>query len=138
MSGIAVSDLVKGKIIIICMAWGTITRLTRKLQTDIIQNRIGAGKKVFFENPLEEMAFRYIPGDVGELGKYFVKYYGRDEYEISFDSSPVLMGIMEGKPISRSRYERYHLIEGTYGNRKVSTVPVHNQAMIEQYADPVY
>ena len=120
------------------MAWGTITRLTRKLQTDIIQNRIGAGKKVFFENPLEEMAFRYIPGDVGELGKYFVKYYGRDEYEISFDSSSVLMGIMEGKPISRSRYERYHLIEGTYGNRKVCTVPVHNQAMIEQYADPVY
>jgi len=120
------------------MVWGFISRLIRKIQTDTIQNRIGAGKKVFFENPLEEMAFRYIPGEVGVIGKYYVKYYGRDEYEISFDSSSVLMGIMEGKLISRSRYERYHLIEGTYGNRKVSTVPVHNQAVIEQYADPVY
>jgi hypothetical protein len=120
------------------MILGLLTRQIRKIQTDIIQNRIGAGKRVFFENPLEEMAFRYVPGNVGEMGKYYVKYYGRDEYEISFDSSSVLMGIMEGKLISRSRYERYHLIEGTYGNRKISTVPVHNQAVIGQYADSAY
>jgi len=120
------------------MVWGIIARLTRRMQTDVIQNRIGAGKKVFFENPLEEMAFRYMPGDVGEIGKYYVKYYGRDEYEINFDSSSVLMGIMEGRLISRSRYERYHLIEGTYGNRKVSTVPVHNKKVISHYADPVF
>lgn len=120
------------------MVWGFIARLIRKIQTDIIQNRIGAGKKVLFENPLEEMAFRYMPGEVGEIGKYYAKYYGKDEYEISFDSSSVLMGIMEGKLIRRSRYERYHLIKGTYGKRKVSAVPVHNQAVIGHFADPVY
>jgi hypothetical protein len=137
LNGIAVSTNVKGKIIIICMILGLMTRLIRKIQTDIIQNRIGAGKKVFFENPLEEMAFRYVPGNVGEIGKYYVKCYGKDESEISFDSTSVLMGIMEGKLISRSRYERYHLIEGTYSNRKISTVPVHNQAALGHFADTV-
>jgi hypothetical protein len=96
-------------------------RILRNIRSGIILNRMGLGKTVYFENPLEEIAIRYIPGDKGRQGIYFAKHYGRDEYEIEPDSSCILMGVMEGKPITRSRYNRYHLIEGVYWTRKIQT-----------------
>jgi hypothetical protein len=29
------------------------------------------------------------------------------------------MAVMEGKPISKARYDRYHLIAGVFGNRNI-------------------
>jgi hypothetical protein len=96
-------------------------RILRNVRSGLILNRIGLGKTVCFENPLEEIAIKYIPGDTGRQGKYFAKHYGRDEYEIEPDSSCILIGVMEGKPISKARYNRYHLIEGVYWTRKIQT-----------------
>jgi hypothetical protein len=31
------------------------------------------------------------------------------------------MGIMEGKPIRKKRYDKFHLIEGTHWNRQIKT-----------------
>lgn len=98
-------------------------RILRDFRSDKILNRIGSGKLVYFENPLEEIALRYVPGDPGKVGKYYAKHYGRNEYEIDPDSSCILMGIMEGKQISKSRYDRYHRIEGTYWKRRIRTFP---------------
>ncbi len=97
-----------------------IKRILRKFRSDMILNRIGSGKVTYFENPLEEIAFKYIPGGPGKLGKYYAKYYGRNESEINFDSTSILMGVMEGKPISKARYERFHLIESVIWNRKIN------------------
>jgi hypothetical protein len=97
----------------------SIKRILRRIRSDKILNRIGSGKIVYFENPLEEIAFKYIPGGSDKLGKYFAKHYGRNEYETDFNSSSVVMGIMEGKQISKARYDNYHLIEGVYWNRNL-------------------
>jgi hypothetical protein len=94
-----------------------VKRILKKIRSDIILNRIGAGKAIYFENTLEDIALKYIPDDPGRIGKYYAKHYGRDEYEIDFNSSSVLMGVMEGKPISRARYDNYHLIVSAYWNR---------------------
>ena len=91
-------------------------RILKKIRSDKIQNRIGSGKVVYFENPLEEIAIKYIPGESGKTGKYYAKHYGRNEYEIDFNSSCVVMGAMEGRPISRTRYGNYHLIESVHWN----------------------
>lgn len=92
--------------------------MLKKIRSDIILNRIGSGKMiVYFENTLEETAFKYIPGGPGKIGKYYAKHFGRDEYETEFNASSVIMGMMEGKPIGRSRYETYHLIESVYWRR---------------------
>jgi hypothetical protein len=98
----------------------SIRRILKRIRSDKILNKIGSGKSVYFENPLEEIALRYIPGEPGKVGKYFAKHYGRNEYEIDFNSSSVLMGVMEGKPISKTRYKKYHLIEGVYWNRNAN------------------
>jgi len=87
----------------------SIKRTLRRIRSDKIQNKIGAGKIVYFLNPLEEIAFKYVPGEPGKPGKYYAKYYGQNEIEMNFDSSSILMGVMEGKPISRARYNHYHL-----------------------------
>ncbi len=97
-------------------------RILRKIRSRKILNRIGSGRITYFENPLEEIAFKYIPGENGRIGKYYAKYYGRNESEISFDSTSILMGVMEGKPIRKSRYDRYHLIESVVWNRKISAL----------------
>lgn len=94
-------------------------RILRKIRSRKILNNIESGKITYFENSLEEIAFKYIPGVTGGPGKYFAKYYGRNESEINFDSTSILMGVMEGKPISKARYDRYHLVENAIGNRKI-------------------
>jgi hypothetical protein len=87
----------------------SLKRILKRIRSDKIQNKIGAGKLVYFLNPLEEIAFKYVPGDPGKPGKYYAKYFGQNEIEMSFDSTSILMGVMEGKPISRARYNHYHL-----------------------------
>lgn len=96
-------------------------RFLRRIRSRKILNNIGAGKITYFENPVEEIAFKYIPGETGRIGKYYAKYYGRNETEINFDSTSILMGVMEGKQISKSKYNRYHLIESTIWNRKINS-----------------
>jgi len=113
-----------------CMVFKSIKRLIRKYQADIIQNKIAAGRKICFENTAEEIAFRYMPGEIGAIGKYFARYYGRNEFEIGFDSTSVVMGIMEGRIISNSRYERYHLIEGKYRKQTIRTLNANKQFVI--------
>ena len=99
----------------------SIKRILRKINYSIIQKRIESGKIVYFESPLEELAFKYIPGKLSELGKYYAKYHNQDEYEINSDSSSVFLAINEGKLISKHRYDRYHLIEGIHWNRKIKS-----------------
>jgi hypothetical protein len=40
-------------------------------------------------------------------------------FEIDSDSTSVLMGVMEGRQISKERYDNFHLIEGVVWNRKI-------------------
>ncbi len=94
----------------------SIKRILKRIRSDKIMNRIGSGKIVYFENPLEEIAIKYIPGELGKAGKYYAKHYGRNEYEIDFNSSCVIMGAMEGRQISKTRYGNYHLIESVHWN----------------------
>jgi hypothetical protein len=70
---------------------------------------------------LEELAFKYVPGEFGGAGKFYAKYYRQDEYEINSDSSSVYLAINEGLLITKHRYDRYHLIEGEHWNRGIKT-----------------
>jgi hypothetical protein len=99
----------------------SVKRILKKIRSDKILNRIGSGKIVYFENPLEEIAIKYIPGEPGKTGKYYAKRYGRNEYEIDFNSSCVLMGVMEGRPISKTKYFNYHSIESVHWNGSLNT-----------------
>jgi hypothetical protein len=92
-------------------------RILREIRSEKILNKIESGKIVYFENSLEEIAFKCVHSEIGKPSRYFVKHYGRDEYEIDFDSSYIIMAALEGKPISKARYDRYHLIEGNLWNR---------------------
>jgi len=103
------------------MMTASIKRILRKIRSEKIQNKIETGKIVYFLNPLEEIAFKYVPGKSGKSGKYFAKYYGQNEFEIDYDSSCILMAVMEGKQISKARYNNYHLIEGVSWNRSTKT-----------------
>jgi hypothetical protein len=98
----------------------SIKRILRRIQSDKILNRIGAGKITYFLNPLEEIAFKYIPGKLDKSGKYYAKYYGQNEIEIDFDSNSMLTAVMEGKPISKAKYNRYQLGEGGW-DRNIKT-----------------
>jgi hypothetical protein len=97
----------------------SIKRILGQVRSIKIQRRIASGKLVYFESPLEEMAFKYLPGEFNEPGKYYAKFYTQDEFEIGSDSTSVLMGVMEGKPISKERYDKFHLIEGVHWNRQI-------------------
>jgi len=44
----------------------SIKRIHRRIRSGIIQNRIGAGKIIYFEIP-EEIAFKYIPVNLVNL-----------------------------------------------------------------------
>ena len=101
----------------------SIKRILKRINSSIIQKRIESGKIVYFESPLEELAFKYIPDKPGAPGKYYAKYYGQEEYEINSDSSSVVQSVNEGNLISKYRYNRYHLIEGTHWNRRI---PIHD------------
>jgi hypothetical protein len=96
-----------------------IKRILKRISSSVIQKRIESGKIVYFESPLEELAFKYVPDKLDKLGKYYAKYYGQDEYEINSDSSSVFLAVNEGEVISKRRYNRYHLIEGVYWNRDI-------------------
>jgi hypothetical protein len=98
-----------------------IRRILKRISSSIIQNRIESDKIVYFESPLEELAFKYIPGELGQHGKYYAKHYRQDEYEINSDSSSVDLAVNEGMLISRHMYNRYHLVEGVHWNRKIIT-----------------
>jgi hypothetical protein len=97
----------------------SIKRILKRINSSIIQKRIESDKIVFFESPMEELAFRYHPDKPGAPGKYYAKYYGQEEYEINSDSSSVVQSVNEGNLISKYRYNRYHLIEGTHWNRRI-------------------
>jgi len=97
----------------------SIKRILRKIRSDKILNEIESGKIVYFENPCEEIAFKCIHRGIGKPSKYFAKHYGRNEYEIDFDTSYIIMAVMEGMPISKERYDHYHLIEGVFWNRDI-------------------
>lgn len=97
----------------------SIKRYLKRFNADMIRKRIVSGETVYFESPLEELAFKYIPGQTGSPGKYFAKYYRQNEYEINSDSSSVELARNEGIWISRNRYNRFHLIEGVNWNRDV-------------------
>jgi hypothetical protein len=101
------------------MTRASISRILREIRSDKILNKIGSGKTVYFENRLEEIAFKCIHSEIDEPSKYFAKHYGRDEYEIDLDSSYIIMAVLKGKPISKARYDRYHLIEGVFKNRDI-------------------
>jgi hypothetical protein len=86
-----------------------------------VRKKIATGKVVYFENPLEVMAFKYTPGEFNKPGKYYAKFYSQDEFEIGSDSTSVLMGVMEGNEISKERYNSFHLIPAVGWNRKTKT-----------------
>ena len=77
-------------------------RILKKFRSDKITKKIEEGKQVFFENTNESIAIRFVPGLQGRPGRYFAKHFGRDEYEVESNASAVVMGVMEGKPISVS------------------------------------
>lgn len=95
-------------------------RILREIRSGKILNRIGSGKIVYFENPFDKIALKYIPGGPGKFGKYFAKYHGMDEFEIDFNSSYVLMAALEGRQISKARYDNYHLIEGSFWDKNIN------------------
>lgn len=90
----------------------------KRFCANVIQRRILAGKVVYFESLLEELAFRYSPGQNGETGKYYAKYYCQNEFEIQSNSSAVCLGVNEGMLITRRKYDRYHLIKGDHWIKK--------------------
>ena len=87
-------------------------KLLKEIRSERILTRIVGGRIVYFENPKEEIAFKCVHTEIGKPSKYYVKYYGRDEYEIDFNSSHIIMAALEGRPISKARYDKYHLVEG--------------------------
>jgi len=99
------------------MIIASIKGILKNIRSNKILNEIDSGKIVYFENPLEEIAFKCIHSEIGKPSKYFAKHFGRNEYEIDFDSSNIIMAVLEGKPISKARYDRYHLIPGVFRNR---------------------
>jgi hypothetical protein len=104
----------------------SIKRILKRISLSVIQKRIESGKIVYFESPLEELAFKYIPDKLDIIrGKYYAKYYGQDEYEINPDSSSVFLAVNDGELISKHRYDRYHLIEGVHWNRAIKAPVMH-------------
>ena len=99
----------------------SIEKILRRIRSSKIQNKIASGRLVYFESPVEEMAFKYIPGEFNRLGKYYAKFYSQDEYEIDSDSTSVLIAAMEGIQISKERYDNFHLIQGVVWDRKIKT-----------------
>jgi len=95
-------------------------KLLKALGSDKILNKIASGRIVYFENRAEGIAFKCVHSEIGKPSKYYAKHFGREEFEIDFDSGPVIMAVLEGNPISRARYDKYHLISGNFWNRKIN------------------
>ena len=103
--------------------------ILRNFRSGKILNKIGSGKRVFFENPEEGIVFKYIPGGIGRLSKYYVKQYGRNEYEIDSGSSSIITAVMKGKPISKVKYDNYHFIGGICWDFVTLITPATKKAM---------
>lgn len=86
-----------------------------------IFNIFRSGKVVYMENPMEKIVLRYVPREYSKYGKYYVKYYGRDSNNINFNSVSILMAVMEGRRISKTRYDSYRLNEGVIWKRKYNS-----------------
>jgi hypothetical protein len=99
----------------------SVKRYLKRFNARMIQKRIVSGEPVYFESPLEELAFKYIPGRTGFPGRYYAKYYLQNEYEINSDSTSVELAKNEGIRISKHRYNRFHLIEGINWKREIKT-----------------
>lgn len=99
---------------------GPFKRILQRLHSDNILKMISSRRLVYFENLTEEIAFRFVPGEKGKTGRYYAKHWGRNEYEIEANSTSVVMGVMEGKRISREKYESYHLVQSAYWSRKLN------------------
>ena len=97
----------------------SVKRILKKIRSERILNEICSGKTVYFENPVEEIAFKCIHCGIGKPSKYYAKHFGRDEYKIDFDSIYIIMAVMEGKPIRKTRYDSYHLVKSVFRNRDV-------------------
>jgi len=94
-------------------------RILKEIRSGKILDKIGSGRIVYFENPSEGIAFKCIHSTIGKPSKYYVKHFGRDEYEIDFDSSYIIMAVLEGKPISKAAYDRYHLNDANNRGRAI-------------------
>ena len=79
-----------------------------------IYEKMRLGQKVYFENIFEDIAIKYIPGEHSKMGKFFAKYYGRNEYEISYSTNVVVMGELGGKIITKAKYDNYHNLIKTF------------------------
>ena len=60
----------------------SLKRILKEIRSEKILTKIVGGRIVYFENPKEGIAFKCIHTDIGRPSKYYVKYFGRDEYEI--------------------------------------------------------
>jgi hypothetical protein len=76
-----------------------------------IHEKLHVGQMVSFENIFEDIAIKYVPGEPGIMGTFFAKYYGKEEYEIAYWTNVVSMGELEGKIISKTKYDNYHKIK---------------------------
>lgn len=113
------------------MITSSIKRILKTLRTDELLNKIASGKHiVYFENKVEGIAFKCVHSEIGKPSKYYAKHFGRDEFEIDLDSVPVMMAVMEGSPISKARYDKYHLILGNFWNRNINIYPRERQWVI--------
>ena len=100
----------------------------KNVRSGKILNKIGAGKRVFFENPFEGIAFKYIPGEIGKLSKYYVKHFGREECEIDSNSPSILKAVMEGKTLSKTKYDNYCIIDRVSWNFGILTTEATSKA----------
>jgi hypothetical protein len=96
-------------------------KILGKFRSGKILNKIGAGKEVYFEDPLEEIVLSYSPGGKGKPGKYSFKHFGQKESEISFESPFFLRAVLKGKPISKARYCNFNLIKGLLSNPEIKS-----------------
>ena len=102
-------------------------RILRNFRSGRILNKIGSGNRVFFESTLNKTAFKYLPGEIGKLSKYYIKHYSPDEHEIDSNSKSILRAVLEGKPISEARYQHYHSEKDVVWNLEVFNTSVTNE-----------
>jgi hypothetical protein len=96
-------------------------KLLSRFRSGKILNKIGSGKEVYFENPLERIALKYIPGGKGKPGRYSVKQFGQREREIEFESPFFLKALFRGRLISKARYCNFNLLKGFLSDWEIKT-----------------
>jgi hypothetical protein len=102
------------------MITDSIKKILKAIRSEKVLNKIASGRIVYFENRAEGIAFKCVHIETGKPSKYYAKHFGRDEFEIDFDSGPVIMAVLEGNPISKAKYDKYHLISGNFWNRNIN------------------